>query len=93
MIDLLLNFGEFLVELVNTSVSGDEALSASVEGVAVAAGINLDVTSGGTSLEGGTAGRAGDSRVMVSRMNVFLHFLNSFRRAGISSHRERLKYT
>ena len=39
---LTLGLGELLVEAVDTSVLSDETLLASVEGVAIAAGVNLD---------------------------------------------------
>ena len=70
----LVHLGKFLVELVDAAVSCNEALLAGVERVAVAAGINLDVSSGRTSLEGAAAGGAGDSREVISWMDIFLHF-------------------
>ena len=55
--------------------------------MAVGAGINLDLLEGGTSLEGRTAGSAGDGRSVVSWMDVFFHVQYSFRRA-YDEHRE-----
>ena len=78
-----LGFGKFLVELVDTAVSGNEALLASVEWVAIAAGIDFDVSKGRSGLEGAAAGGAGHDRVVISWVDIFLHFLNSFRRAII----------
>ena len=78
-----LSFGKFLVELVDTAVSGNEALLASVEWVAIAAGIDFDVSKGRSGLEGAAAGGAGHDRVVISWVDIFFHFLNSFRRAII----------
>ncbi len=68
-------FGELLVETVDTAVRSDEALLASVEGVAIAAGINLDFGKGGAGLEGGSAGRAGNNALVVLWVNSVFHFL------------------
>ena len=78
-----LGFCKFLVELVDTSVSGNEALLAGVEWVAIATGIDFDVSKGRSGLEGAAAGGAGHDRVVIGWVDVFLHFLNSFRRAII----------
>ena len=71
---LLLDFRKLLVEFVDTSVGGHEALLTGVEGMAVAAGIDLDVAKSGTSFEGGSAGGAGDNAVVIGWMDFFLHF-------------------
>lgn len=87
----VLGLGKLLVELVDTAISSDGSLFASIEWVAVGAGINLDLLEGGTSLEGRAAGSAGDGRSVVSWMDVFFHVQYSFRRALISTESVRSK--
>jgi len=87
----VLGLGKLLVELVDTAISSDGSLFASVEWVAVGAGINLNLLEGGTSLEGRAAGSAGDGRSVVSWMDVFFHVQYSFRRALISTESVRSK--
>ena len=48
---------------------------AGIEGVAVAAGIDFDFIQSGSGFEGGSARSAGDGALLVSRMDVFFHFL------------------
>jgi hypothetical protein len=87
----VLGLGKLLVELVDTAISSDGSLFASVEWVAVGAGINLNLLEGGTGLEGRAAGSAGDGRSVVSWMDVFFHVQYSFRRALISTESVRSK--
>ena len=75
-----MNFGELLVEAIDASVAGDEALLAGVEGMAVGAGIDFDFLQGRAGLERRSTGRAGDGALVVSGMDAFFHFLISFRR-------------
>ena len=74
------SLGKFLVELVDTAVDGSASLFASVEWVAVCAGFDLKLGSkGGSGGEGGSAADAGDLALVVLWVDVFLHFLYSFR--------------
>ena len=84
-----MRFGNFSVEAIDTAVLLDEALLAGVEGVAIRAGINLDLVKGGTSREGGAAGGADDGSLMEGRVDILLHSLISFRRTAHRPHRER----
>ena len=70
---LSLNFGELLVEAIDASVAGDEALLAGVEGMAVGAGIDFDFLQGRAGLERRSTGRAGDGALVVSGMDAFFH--------------------
>lgn len=65
----------FSVELFNTSLSSSETLTACVERMAVAAGINAKSVTfdGGSAFEFVTAGRAYNSYGMVIRMDSFFH--------------------
>ena len=69
----VLSFGKFLVETIDAAVGLDETLLASVERVAIAAGINLDFFEGAASFEGSSTGNAGDSAFLVIWMDVVLH--------------------
>ena len=75
-------FLELLVEAIDAAIVEDDALIAGVERMAVRAGVDFDVAHGRASLEDGTAGGAGNGRVLVRRMDAFLHFPNSFRRTA-----------
>ena len=69
----LFGFGELLVEAVDASILGDEALLAGVEGMAVGAGVDLDFVEGRSGLEGAAAGRAGDLAGVIRRVDVLFH--------------------
>lgn len=84
LILLTLGLGELLVEAVDTSVLGNETLLAGVEGVAIAAGVDLDFGKGRTGLEGGTAGGAGHGGLVVLWMDSVFHCVISFRRMAYS---------
>ena len=75
---LTLGLGELLVEAIDTAVLGDETLLAGVEGVAVAAGINLDFGKGRTGLEGGPAGGAGNGGLVVLGVDSVFHCVSPF---------------
>ena len=76
----LLRFGQPLVEAVDAAIGCDEALLASVEGVAVGAGVNLDRLEGRAGFEGRAAGGAGDGAILLVGMDALFHRCNSFRR-------------
>ena len=80
---LSLGLGELLIEAIDTSVLGNETLLAGVEGVAIAAGVDLDFGKGGAGLEGGTAGGAGNGGLVVLWMDSVFHLFISFRRMAI----------
>ena len=88
-----MGLGELLVEAIDAAVLSDEALLASVEGVAIAAGIDLDFLEGGTSFEGGSAGGAGDDALLVLGMDSVFHFSYLLSPYGLLPHRERDNYT
>ena len=77
-----MGLGQLLVEAVDAAIGGHEALLAGVERVAVGAGVDLDFGKGRAGHEGRAAGGAGNHAPVVSRVDVFLHFLHSFRRAA-----------
>ena len=70
---VLLKFGQLPVEAVDPSVSPDGTLLAGVEGVAVRAGVDLDLFQGGTGLEGASAARASHHTVVISGVDSFFH--------------------
>ena len=70
---LALGFGELLVEAIDTAVAGDETLLASVERMAVGAGIDLDFFEGRAGLERGAAGSANDDALLVLGVDAFFH--------------------
>lgn len=65
----------FLVEFFNSTLSSSETLTASVEWVAIAAGINTKGVTfdGGTGFEFVTAGSAYDFNSVIVGMNSFFH--------------------
>jgi len=75
---VLLKFGQLPVEAVDPSVSPDGTLLAGVEGVAVRAGVNLDLFQGGTGLEGASAARASHHTVVISGVDSFFHCFAPF---------------
>jgi hypothetical protein len=72
---LVLNFGKFLVEAIDTAIVGNESLLPGVERMAIRASINLDIFHGRSSFECGAAADAGHCALVVLRMDVFLHKL------------------
>ena len=64
-----------LLELINASAAVNELLTAGIEGVALGADFDLELTAYGTALEGLTAGTANDA-FAVGRMDVLFHFLS-----------------
>ena len=72
------SLGQLLVEAVNASVGGNEALLAGIEGMAVRAGVDLDFLQGATGFEGVAAGSADDLATMVFGMDAFFHSLTPF---------------
>lgn len=77
-----------LVELFYTACCLSESLSASVERMAVAAGIYSDLLENGTCFEFGTAGCADNLCLVVIRMNTLFHVLSSFRLMPLYVHKE-----
>lgn len=72
--------GPFLVETIDTAIRDDGALLASIERMALGAGIDTDFIKDRTGFEGVAAVDAGNLATMVIRMNAFFHIsLYSFR--------------
>ena len=61
-----------LLELINASAAVNELLTAGIEGVALGADFDLELTAYGTALEGFTA-CATDDAFAVGRMDVLFH--------------------
>lgn len=81
------SLGKLLVELVDTAISSDITLLTSVERVAVGASFDLDLLEDGSGFEGIAARDASHRALVVFRMDVFLHFIYSFRLVDITTKR------
>lgn len=76
-----LGFGKTFVEFVDTAIGCRSALFAGVERMAIRASFNFDFLQGRTGFEGVPTANAGDGAFVVLGMDVFFHFLYSFRLA------------
>lgn len=74
-----MSLGKLLVEAVNAAIVRSSTLFASIERMAIRAGFNLDFFESRTSFEGVAAANASNGALVVLGMDVFLHFLYSFR--------------